>query len=225
MARMRITIGDDGPYVVRGGVPLIRAEIITNDVGEAVAWRETEIVETPETYRLCRCGSSGDKPFCDMSHVIEGFDGTETAAHDPYFETAACITGPGVKLRDVRELCAEARFCDRAGGVWNLVLEASDTEKCALIDEIVALCPSGRYVACDADTDVPHEREYEPSIVLVDDPQLGVSGPLWVRGGVEIVGANDTAYETRNRVTLCRCGNSKNKPFCDGSHIAAEFRE
>ncbi len=31
--------------------------------------------------------------------------------------------------------------------------------------------------------------------------------------------------EVRNRVTLCRCGQSKNKPLCDGTHAAAGFRE
>ena len=43
-------------------------------------------------------------------------------------------------------------------------------------------------------------------------------GPIWVRGGVQVVAADGEPYEVRNRQTLCRCGRSQNKPFCDGSH-------
>jgi CDGSH-type Zn-finger protein len=50
-------------------------------------------------------------------------------------------------------------------------------------------------------------------------------GPLWVRGGVRVVAADGTSYEVRNRTTLCRCGHSRNKPFCDGSHEDAGFKE
>jgi len=39
-----------------------------------------------------------------------------------------------------------------------------------------------------------------------------------VRGGVRVVAADGEDYEVRNRQTLCRCGQSQNKPFCDGSH-------
>lgn len=67
------------------------------------------------------------------------------------------------------------------------------------------------------------EPKYEPAVVLIEDPGKGCSGPLWVRGGVQIVGADGFAYEVRNRVTLCRCGASQNKPFCDGSHASIGF--
>jgi len=69
------------------------------------------------------------------------------------------------------------------------------------------------------------EKKYNPSISITEDKPAGVSGPLWVKGNVEIESSNGKAYEKRNRVTLCRCGKSKNKPFCDGSHIAEGFKE
>lgn len=221
---MRITVTNNGPYLVEGGVPLIRAEIEVNAEGEAVAWRETGRVEAGESYALCRCGQSASKPFCDYTHVAVGFDGTETAGHRSFAEMSANIKGSGLDLHDARTLCAEARFCDRAGGLWNLVNRCDDPATRALAIEEAQLCPSGRYVACDPGG-APLEPEFEPSIVLVEDPQLGVSGPIFVRGGIEVVDADGEPYEVRNRVTLCRCGESKNKPFCDGSHIAAEFRE
>ncbi len=221
---MTITIGADGPYYVSGSVPLYRGEIIVNEAGEATGWREIERIPTDESYMLCRCGESSSKPFCDGTHFSIAFDGTEVAEREPYTERAACTTGPGLKLLDARKLCAEARFCDRAGGLWNLIHQCDDPEKLDLVEEEAALCPSGRYVTCDAETMEPHEPELEPSIWLIEDPQLGVSGGLWVRGGIEIISANGTPYEIRNRVTLCRCGQSKNMPLCDGSHIAAEFQ-
>jgi len=94
-----------------------------------------------------------------------------------------------------------------------------------LVIEEAGLCPSGRYVACDPDSDSAIEPEFEPSIGLVEDPHLGVSGPLFVRGGIPVYSEDGTPYEVRNRVTLCRCGGSKNKPFCDGTHIARSFSD
>jgi CDGSH-type Zn-finger protein len=221
---MRITVAENGPYFVEGGVPLVRAEIVVNAEGEAVAWRETERIDAGGSYALCRCGQSANKPFCDFTHFSADFDGTETAGHTSFAEIATDIGGTDLALHDARKLCAEARFCDRAGGLWNLVNRCDDPDTRALAIEEAQLCPSGRYVAHAADSQ-PFEPEYEPSIVLVEDPQLGVSGPLFVRGGIEIVDTEGVPYEVRNRVTLCRCGHSANKPFCDGSHIGAEFRE
>ena len=220
---MRIKVGKNGPYIVTGDVPLYRGEIVTNDAGESVAWRQLERIPTDAVYALCRCGQSSHKPFCDSAHAITGFDGTETASRTPFADEATCSTGPAVKLLDARQLCAEARYCDRAGGLWNLVERSDEPDVLELIKEMASLCPAGRYIACDPDTTAPLEPEYEPSIWLIEDPSLGVSGPIWVRGGIEIVSSDGTPYEARNRVTLCRCGHSANKPLCDGSHITKEF--
>lgn len=223
-AGMKITVSHDGPYIVRGAVPLFRGEIVVNEAGESVAWRELERIPTGDTYALCRCGQSSNKPLCDGSHFAIGFDGTEVAERATFAEQAVCTTGPGLKLLDARKLCAEARFCDRAGGLWNLINRCDEPETLVLVEEEAGLCPSGRYVPCDAETLMPHEPHFEPSIWLIEDPQLGVSGAIWVRGGIPIESADGTPYEVRNRVTLCRCGASKNKPFCDGSHIAVGFQ-
>lgn len=50
-------------------------------------------------------------------------------------------------------------------------------------------------------------------------------GPLWVRGGIPVESSDGATYEVRNRVTLCRCGRSSNKPFCDGTHKGVGFRD
>src|SRR5271157_2633956 len=75
----RIVIARNGPYRVQGNVPLVRKAQVVSEGGEPLTWRKEGDVETPAEYELCRCGQSGDKPFCDGTHRKVGFDGTETA--------------------------------------------------------------------------------------------------------------------------------------------------
>jgi hypothetical protein len=85
-------------------------------------------------------------------------------------------------------------------------------------------CPAGRLVAWDKASGRPIEHALPVSIGLVEDPEQQCAGPLWLRGGIPVVAADGFEYEVRNRVTLCRCGESKNKPFCDGAHAAIKFQ-
>jgi hypothetical protein len=122
-----------------------------------------------------------------------------------------------MELTDVVALCALARFCDRAGGVWDNTRASNDPEAKKIAIQEVANCPAGRLVLHDKAGNLI-EPEFEPSIGLVLDPVVAELGPLWVRGGIPIESSDGYVYETRNRVTLCRCGKSTNKPFCDGRH-------
>jgi CDGSH-type Zn-finger protein len=221
---MQIAITEHGPYRVTGAVPLARRTIVANDEGDSVDWAEGPSLEAPASYRLCRCGHSSNKPFCDGTHATIGFDGTETASRRPYLEQASEQDGPSLTLTDAQPLCAFARFCDVAGQIWNLIEEAGD-DASTLVKEEAAHCPSGRLVVWDRDTRTALEPTFERSIGVVADPAQGVAGPLWVRGGIPIVAADGTTYEVRNRVTLCRCGASRNKPFCDASHAQIGFNE
>ena len=80
-------------------------------------------------------------------------------------------------------------------------------------------CPSGRLVVYDNPSGEALEPEFEKSIVIIEYPPRDEHGPLWVRGGIPVEAADGQVYEIRNRMTLCRCGESCNKPFCDGSHV------
>ena len=86
-------------------------------------------------------------------------------------------------------------------------------------------CPSGRLVVIDKESGVTVEPVLEKSIGFVLDPAMGVDGPYWVRGGIPVFSVDGKRYEVRNRITLCRCGQSTNKPFCDSSHYPEEDRE
>ena len=223
---MRITVTKDGPYLVRGQVPLSRQAIGSNAAGESIEWVEIETIDlSTAAYKLCRCGQSATKPFCDDTHQRVGFRGDETASRQPYTAMAQEIDGPTMALTDAESLCAFARFCDRDGKVWNSVSHVRSEPDRAAFAHQVDQCPSGRLVAWDFATRAPVEADFPPSIVLVEDPPQGVSGPIWVRGGIEIEASDGTRYEVRNRVTLCRCGQSSNKPFCDGTHASTGFTD
>jgi CDGSH-type Zn-finger protein len=221
----RITVAKDGPYLVTGSLPLGRLVIGVNEQGESVRWERGDAVPVKESYALCRCGRSARKPFCDGSHAREGFDGTETASRAPYLEQAEVIDGPALRLTDAESLCAFARFCDPAGRVWNLVGRSDDPEARRLTEHEAGACPGGRLVVWDKATGKAHEPKLHPQLGLVEDPAQGCSGGIAVWGGVEVVGADGQAYELRNRVTLCRCGESSNKPFCDGTHASMKFSD
>lgn len=87
-----------------------------------------------------------------------------------------------------------------------------------LVEHEAGHCPGGRLVAWDRATGKPVEPEFEPSLGLIEDTAKHVSGPIWARGSVPVVSSDGKPYEIRNRVALCRCGKSTNKPFCNGSH-------
>jgi CDGSH-type Zn-finger protein len=207
----------DGPYQVSGGVPLHDEAIGIDDAGDSVQWVRGQEHAVAEGYTLCRCGHSQNPPFCDGSHIAARFDGKETAGRESYEELAERFNGPAIELTDVAALCSYARFCDRAGTVWRLVEQSGDPEAKATAIQEACDCPSGRLVVWEKSGE-PIEPDLEPSIAVVSDPLEGGTGPLWVRGGIAVESADGTEYETRNRVTLCRCGKSRNKPFCDGSH-------
>jgi CDGSH-type Zn-finger protein len=218
----KISITKDGPYLVSGSILLGTETIICDNNDIPVKWEKGKDLPLKETYALCRCGRSKTKPFCDGSHVKAGFDGTEVASRKPYLERAEKTIGPGLDLTDCEDLCAIARFCHRASDTWTLTEDSADPVAKKTAIEEACDCPSGRLIAWDKKTGKPIEPNFTQSISLVEDSCKKVSGPLWVKGGIPVISSDGFQYEVRNRVTLCRCGASKNKPFCDGSHCPSE---
>ncbi len=224
ITKAKVQIAEDGPYLVSGSPPLFTETIGVDAEGESVKWEKGEKFPTQETYALCRCGHSAHKPFCDGAHSKVGFDGNETASREAYRRQAERMEGPTLSLTDAEGLCAFARFCDPKGKIWNLVNQTDEpTARKDFVQE-AGDCPAGRLVAWDNATGNAVEPKFEPSIGLIEDPAKKCSGAIWLRGGIQVIGADGFAYEVRNRVALCRCGASQNKPFCDGQHAAIGFR-
>jgi CDGSH-type Zn-finger protein len=65
----RIDVTQHGPYRVTGDVAIYDAE--------------GSLVRQGGVWHLCRCGGSRNKPFCDITHGLKGFDGAERADHGP----------------------------------------------------------------------------------------------------------------------------------------------
>lgn len=215
----KIKIIKNGPYLVSGNIPLTES-IISSDKNEYY-YKEGKIFEQKETYKLCRCGKSKTMPFCDGSHVDCKFQGITRAPLSDIKERAVIYENSDFILEDTEELCAFARFCHgKNTDVWS-AFEKEDND---LAIKLACDCPAGRLVIKEKDTQKVIEPKYEESIVILQDPDRDCSGPIWVRGGVEIEDENGNILEKRNRVTLCRCGGSSNKPYCDAYHVDSKFR-
>lgn len=224
IVKCKITIVKNGPYVVSGNVPLEEKVILHS--GRENYYDVGRTLPHEEVYALCRCGHSQNMPFCDGSHSKVHFDGTETASKEPYLSRAIVIEGPDLVLTDEKELCAFARTCHKAhGDCWDLAEQSDDPVCRKEAGQAACDCPSGRLVAWDKKTKEAIEPDCEPSIAILQDPSRKCSGPIWVRGGIPIESSDGSVYEVRNRVTLCRCGQSKNKPFCDATHVTAGFQD
>lgn len=208
-----IKVVENGPYRVTG-VPLVRMRKVIDRDDEVARWERGAVLREEGSYELCRCGLSGTKPFCDGTERTAGFDGKETADRGPTAGRRSRYGDVPIVLSDDRTLCAKAAFCETALiDAWSLAKQTEDPQSRDMLMRMVERCPSGRLQYHVPPDNAPVEQELPDEIAVVDD------GPLWVRGGIPIEAADGFAYEVRNRVTLCRCGRSSNKPFCDGSHV------
>lgn len=223
--KFHITILSDGPLLVYGMPPMKQQFIMLNDRREPWFFKAGKSFKTdPEPTALCRCGESKNKPYCDGAHMHADWEPELTASTEPLLDGAVLYKGPRVYLSDNESFCAFARMCDAHGQVWNLVEQDSDEAEKLTIRE-ANHCPAGRLSAWNKTTGEPYEPELEPSLGLVEDPAIGVSGPLWIMGGIPISSDEGFTYEVRNRVTLCRCGRSSNKPYCNGAHASAKWKD
>jgi CDGSH-type Zn-finger protein len=219
---MRVVVEFDGPYRIEGNVPLVRKTQVVSEHGEPLTWKKEETLEAEPPYFLCRCGHSKEFPICDSTHFDVGFDGTENAETNTTAERQVTLPG-GTKILIKRDhsLCMESGFCgNRLTNIDGMVAGTSDSQVRAQVMAMVERCPSGSFVYSTGEG----EQEIEPDLprqiaatieITSDGP---IHGPLWVTGNIPIERSDGEPFETRNRVTLCNCGESKKKPLCDGTH-------
>jgi len=221
----RIRVLPNGPYAVYGRPPLHLQTIAVDTEGACREFRPGRSFATaPEPVHLCRCGHSANKPYCDGSHHTADWDPELRAPMERHLDGADITEGAEVALADNERYCVLARFCEPEGGAWELTERSAEEEARLQALREASLCPGGRLLAWDR-REGPREIRYAPSIGLLEDPQLGVSGGLWVRGGIPVERSDGSRYEIRNRTVLCRCGQSRNKPYCDGAHVHARWKD
>lgn len=222
----KITVLAEGPYLVYGQAPLKQLFIVPNAEGSSWTYKAGTTFSTKdEPTALCRCGASKQKPYCDGSHVTHDWDPTLTAPADTRMvEGAETMEGPRITLTDNEKYCAFARFCDAKGRVWNLT-EVDSEEARELVIRESNHCPAGRLSAWDQETGKPFEPNWPITLGLIEDPAIKSSAGIFVIGGIPISKEDGTTYQVRNRVALCRCGQSSNKPFCDGTHASFKWKD
>ncbi|MDJ0911116.1 MAG: CDGSH iron-sulfur domain-containing protein [Woeseiaceae bacterium] len=120
-------------------------------------------------------------------------------------------------------LCIHIGECGRAKGdlfvagrkPWCEPDLVSDDE----VKDVVLRCPTGALSVSYQDGSREETADAENTV------HVTYNGPLFVRGDLDIEGADADIPGLKFRAALCRCGHSKNKPYCDNSHDDAGFRD
>ena len=179
-----------------------------------------EELPTESMIALCRCGHSETKPFCDGTHKKVGF--TDEKLSDGSNHKKENYAGRQITIHDNRGICAHAGICtDQLASVFRLRQEPwidPDGAEVEKIIETIKQCPSG--ALSYTMNDVEYREQDRPAMIYISK-----NGPYYVQGGVELQGVPQSDYPSKEHYALCRCGQSKNKPFCDGSHWAVKFED
>jgi CDGSH-type Zn-finger protein len=208
----RIACLPNGPYYLLNEMQASPVPNLVRSSGAACS--------TVRGVALCRCGGSKNKPFCDGTHSTNGF--TDRKLADGSANKRDTYKGQRITIFDNRAICAHAGYCtDGLKSVFRYGAEPWIDANGAAVAEIIAIiekCPSGAlsYALDGVEAAAPARP---PKVVVIDN------GPYAVQGDIELMNTEFGEGASRERYTLCRCGASANKPFCDGSHWRVEFRD
>ena len=211
---------------------------------------EPKVVENLQNYKgeplstvrgvaLCRCGASNNKPFCDGTHIAIGFSSeNKTAAADNdgnesngdrterlIKDKRKNYVGKEITIHDNRRICSHAAECvNTLSSVFKFNARPwinPDSARTKEIIDIVRKCPSGALSYSINGIEYRDPDEREPMVTV------STNGPYLITGGIELMEDNIQWAEgaSKEHYTLCRCGASNYKPFCDGMHRTVNFRD
>jgi len=201
--------GTKGPLIqARDGGPLVVMDLPALTGSDGAALKNKSVMA------LCRCGASKTKPYCDGSHNEIGFDSTPRT--DQSKDAILTYEGEEVTIHYNRLLCSHAAECgkrqkaafDSSRKPW-IVPDNASAEG---LREVVKVCPSGA-LRLSLPGDEPQQTQPDIKGISVEK-----DGPYRVTG-VPLDSSRQAAGANPEKYVLCRCGASKNKPFCDGSHF------
>ena len=205
MEKIKISTSPNGPLVVKN------LKFLTESTGN-------KFLITKKAVALCRCGSSKNKPFCDGTHAKIGWTDKKEEGRQP--RRIDDYRGKKITIHDDRGICSHAGFCtDGLPKVFRMDKEPwidPDAETVDKIIETIKKCPSGA-LSYSIDGKLYNKYFENPEIMVTKD------GPYFVRGDIQL--QDDDSPDTEDHYALCRCGHSKNKPFCDGQHWYHKFRD
>jgi len=195
----------DGPYMVKN------LKRLSNKSGA---------IDTKETMAFCRCGGSANKPFCDGTHKKNGFSSAKLDGRVP--DKLDDYKGKKIVVHDNRGVCAHAGRCtDGLPSVFRMKQEPWIDAQQASAEEImetIRKCPSGA-LSYSVEGVEQQDQDTDPAVFV------SPNGPYVVTGGPELLDTQRGEGASTQHFTLCRCGGSKNKPFCDGTHWYIKFRD
>ena len=196
--------------------------------------REIKVIENLENSKgerlsniqgiaLCRCGASRNKPFCDGTHGVIKFS-SENADNNNNKTSSKrkSYVGSKITIHDNRRICSHAAECvNNLSSVFSLNKRPWIDPDRAITKEIIETikkCPSG---ALSYSIDGIEYRDYDGKQLV----KVSKDGPYYITGGIELVGEEFPDDASKEHYTLCRCGTSNNKPFCDGNHSIINFKD
>ncbi len=211
----------NGPYYLLNDTKPKIVENLQNSRGEPIS--------TMIGVALCRCGASKNKPFCDGTHSIIGFSSqNDESKRNTVKDRRKNYAGNKITIHDNRRICSHAKEC-----VNNLPSVFRENSKPwidpngSFAEEIIQTirkCPSGALSYSIDGVEFRDQYDRKPMITV------SKNGPYIITGSIELMGENNTNQQfgeevSKEHYTLCRCGASANKPFCDGTHNVIDFKD
>ena len=214
----KILLLPNGPYYLLNDMEPKVVENLQNSEGQPLS--------TLRGVALCRCGASKNKPFCDGTHGTIGFSSeNKTQDNSPIIkDKRKNYVGKEITIHDNRKICSHAAECvNNLPSVFKFNArpwinpDAADKQQ---IINTIKKCPSGA-LGYSID-EVEYKDQERMSMVTVSK-----DGPYTITGVIDLIGDNIQFAEgfSKEHYTLCRCGASNNKPFCDGMHITINFKD
>lgn len=177
-------------------------------------------VETAAVTSLCRCGASKMKPYCDGSHGQVNFVGQ---AEERDRKIVMNYKGEGITIHFNPYLCRHSARCvdnlpqvfDTSKKPWVTATAASKED----IIKVIKSCPSGALTYTEGEKHCCAWHNKQRVVVIKD-------GPLDCEGSIKLKDDQDSLSHlaSDDHYSLCRCGESKRRPFCDGTHHDIEFK-
>ncbi|SCY91506.1 CDGSH iron-sulfur domain-containing protein [Alkaliphilus peptidifermentans] len=183
--------------------------------GQNVTDENNNSINVKAVTAICRCGKSQSMPYCDNNHEKDRV--VIKKSHERDKNKWKSYKGEKITVHFNLGLCSHVGLCLKLlPSVFNLDSRPWINADGASVEEIIQLiskCPSG---ALAYTKDGQYIADFDSDAVII----ISAKGPITVRGDVELIDEDESIKQLKaqKRYTLCRCGKSKNQPFCDGTH-------
>ncbi|NOX16239.1 MAG: hypothetical protein GXP61_09525 [Epsilonproteobacteria bacterium] len=206
MKSMNIKFSTNGPVKIKiDGEKEIYENVLFDTNGNSINAKKTTV--------LCVCGKSKKQPFCDGIHKAVEF----SSKNELEDEIIQRYNGKEINIIFNRSICSGAGNCVR--NFPKIYKNASenwifpDNDSIAQVKNSIKSCPSGA-LSYELNSDVTCETYKDVKLEIIKN------GPINVKGNVETQIDKWSTNANKQKFSICRCGASQNKPFCDYTHAS-----